>query len=83
MKKLALLFVALALLLPAAAALADEAQVDRYVELLRQDTRDQKEAIIREVIVFKEGEGDKPPRSGTSIGTIRMTSRKSRTGVSP
>jgi len=47
------------LLIPAAAALADEAQVNRYVEMLRQDIRDQKEDIIREVIVFKEGEGDK------------------------
>lgn len=59
MKKIVLMFVALALLVPAAAAIADEAQVNRYVELLRQDIRDQKEAIIREVIVFKEGEGDK------------------------
>ena len=59
MKKIVLLFVALALLIPAAAALADEAQVNRYVEMLRQDIRDQKEAIIREAIVFKEGEGDK------------------------
>lgn len=59
MKKLVLLFVALALMIPATAALADEAQVNRYMEMLRQDIRDQKEAIIREAIVFKEGEGDK------------------------
>ena len=59
MKKIVLLFVALALLIPAAAALADEAQVNRYVEMLRQDIRDSKEAIIREAIVFKEGEGEK------------------------
>ena len=57
MKKLVLLFVAAALLIPAAAALADEAQVNRYMEMLRQDIRDQKEAIIRETITFKEGEG--------------------------
>ena len=59
MKKIVLLFVALALLIPAAAALADEAQVNRYMEMLRQDIRDQKEAIIREAITFKEGEGTK------------------------
>lgn len=59
MKRIVLLFVALAVLIPAAAAIADEAQVNRYIEMLRQDIRDQKEAIIREVIVFKEGEGDK------------------------
>ena len=57
MKKWIVLFVMFSLLIPAAAALADEAQVNRYVEMLRQDIRDQKEAIIREVIVFKEGEG--------------------------
>jgi hypothetical protein len=59
MKKWIVLFVMFSLLIPAAAALADEAQVNRYVEMLRQDIRDQKEDIIREVIVFKEGEGDK------------------------
>jgi hypothetical protein len=59
MKKWVVLFVMFSLLIPAAAALADEAQVNRYVEMLRQDIRDQKEAIIREAIVFKEGEGDK------------------------
>ena len=59
MKKIVLLFVAWALLIPATAALADEAQVNRYTEMLRQDIRDQKEAIIREAIVFKEGEGAK------------------------
>ena len=59
MKRFVLLFVAAALLIPAAAALADEAQVNRYVEMLRQDIRDSKEAIIREAIVFKEGEGEK------------------------
>jgi len=57
MKKIVLLIVALALLIPAAAALADEAQVNRYMEMLRQDIRDQKETIIREAITFKEGEG--------------------------
>ena len=57
MKKLVLLFVMASLLLPAAAAIADEAQVNRYVEMLRQDIRDSKEAIIRETITFKEGEG--------------------------
>ena len=57
MKKLVLLFVVVSLLIPAAVALADEAQVNRYVEMLRQDIRDQKEAIIRETITFKEGEG--------------------------
>ncbi len=57
MKKWVLLFVVLSLLIPAAAVLADEAQVNRYVEMLRQDIRDQKEAIIREAITFKEGEG--------------------------
>jgi hypothetical protein len=59
MRKWIVLFVMFSLLIPAAAALADEAQVNRYVEMLRQDIRDQKEAIIREVIVFKDGEGDK------------------------
>jgi hypothetical protein len=59
MKKWVVLFVMFSLLIPAAAALADEAQMNRYVEMLRQDIRDQKEAIIREVIVFKDGEGDK------------------------
>jgi hypothetical protein len=59
MKKWIVMFVMFSLLIPAAAALADEAQVNRYVEMLRQDIRDQKEDIIREVIVFKEGEGDK------------------------
>ena len=59
MKRIVLLFVALVLLIPAAAAIADEAQVNRYMEMLRQDIRDHKEAIIREAIVFKEGEGDK------------------------
>ena len=59
MKKWIVLFVMFSLLVPAAAAIADEAQVNRYVEMLRQDIRDQKEDIIREVIVFKEGEGDK------------------------
>jgi hypothetical protein len=59
MKRFVLLFVAAALLIPAAAALADEAQVNRYMEMLRQDIRDQKEAIIREAITFKEGEGAK------------------------
>ena len=59
MKRFVLLIVALALLIPAAAALADEAQVNRYMEMLRQDIRDQKEAIIREAITFKEGEGTK------------------------
>jgi hypothetical protein len=59
MKKWVVLFVMLSLLIPAAAAIADEAQVNRYVEMIRQDIRDQKEAIIREVIVFKDGEGDK------------------------
>jgi hypothetical protein len=59
MKKWIVLFVMFSLLIPAAAAMADEAQVNRYVEMMRQDIRDQKEAIIREVIVFKEGEGDK------------------------
>jgi hypothetical protein len=59
MKKWIVLFVMFSLLIPAAAAMADEAQVNRYVEMLRQDIRDQKEAIIREAIVFKEGEGDK------------------------
>jgi len=59
MKKIVLLFVVLSVLIPAAAAIADEAQVNRYVEMLRQDIRDEKEAIIREAIIFKEGEGDK------------------------
>ena len=59
MKKWVVLFVMFSLLIPAAAAIADEAQVNRYVEMMRQDIRDQKEDIIREVIVFKEGEGDK------------------------
>ena len=59
MKKWIVLFVMFSLLIPAAAAIADEAQVNRYVEMLRQDIRDEKEAIIREAIVFKEGEGDK------------------------
>jgi hypothetical protein len=59
MRKWVVLFVMFSLLVPAAAAIADEAQVNRYVEMLRQDIRDQKEDIIREVIVFKEGEGDK------------------------
>jgi hypothetical protein len=59
MRKWIVLIVMFSLLIPAAAALADEAQVNRYVEMLRQDIRDQKEDIIREVIVFKEGEGDK------------------------
>lgn len=59
MKKWVVLFVLVSLLIPAAAAIADEAQVNRYVEMLRQDIRDEKEAIIREAIVFKEGEGDK------------------------
>jgi hypothetical protein len=57
MKKWIVLFVMFSLLIPAAAAMADEAQVNRYVEMLRQDIRDQKEAIIREAITFKEGEG--------------------------
>ena len=59
MKRWIVLFVMLSLLIPAAAAIADEAQVNRYMEMLRQDIRDQKEAIIREAIVFKEGEGEK------------------------
>jgi len=59
MRKWVVLLVMVSLLVPAAAAVADEAQVNRYVEMLRQDIRDQKEDIIREVIVFKEGEGDK------------------------
>ena len=59
MKKWVVLFVMFSLLIPAAVAIADEAQVNRYVEMMRQDIRDQKEDIIREVIVFKEGEGDK------------------------
>lgn len=57
MKKWVVLIVMFSLLIPAAAALADEAQVNRYVEMLRQDIRDQKESIIRETITFKEGEG--------------------------
>jgi hypothetical protein len=57
MKKWVVLFVMFSLLIPVAAAMADEAQVNRYVEMLRQDIRDQKEAIIRETITFKEGEG--------------------------
>ena len=57
MKKLTVLIVVLALLIPAAVVLADEAQVNRYIELLRQDVRDQKEQIIREAMKFKEGEG--------------------------
>jgi hypothetical protein len=57
MKKWVVLIVMFSLLIPVAAALADEAQVNRYVEMLRQDIRDQKEAIIRETITFKEGEG--------------------------
>lgn len=57
MKKFAVLFVVFALLLPAATVFADDAQVNRYVELLRQDIRDQKEQIIRETMKFKEGEG--------------------------
>lgn len=57
MKKWVVLFVMFSLLIPAAAAMADEAQVNRYVEMLRQDIRDQKESIIRETITFKEGEG--------------------------
>jgi hypothetical protein len=57
MKKWVVLFVMFSLLIPAAAAIADEAQVNRYVEMLRQDIRDQKESIIRETITFKEGEG--------------------------
>jgi hypothetical protein len=57
MKKWVVLFVMFSLLIPAAAAMADEAQVNRYVEMLRQDIRDQKESIIREAITFKEGEG--------------------------
>ncbi len=57
MKQWVVLFVMFSLLIPAAAALADEAQVNRYVEMLRQDIRDQKEDIIRETITFKEGEG--------------------------
>src|SRR5512136_2138963 len=57
MKKWLVLFVMFSLLVPAAVAIADEAQVNRYVEMLRQDIRDQKEAIIRETITFKEGEG--------------------------
>ncbi len=57
MKKLVCLFIALSVMIPAAAALADEAQLNRYMEMLRQDIRDQKEAIIRETITFKEGEG--------------------------
>ena len=59
MKRWIVLFVLCSLLIPAAAAIADEAQVNRYVEMLRQDIRNEKEAIIREAIVFKEGEGDK------------------------
>ena len=59
MRKWIVMLVMLSLLIPAAAAIADEAQVNRYVEMLRQDIRDQKEAIIREAITFKEGEGDK------------------------
>jgi hypothetical protein len=35
MKKWIVLFVMFSLLIPAAAALADEAQVNRYVEMLR------------------------------------------------
>ncbi len=57
MRKWIVMLVMLSLLIPAAAAIADEAQVNRYVEMLRQDIRDQKEAIIRETITFKEGEG--------------------------
>jgi hypothetical protein len=57
MKKLTVLIVVLALLIPAAAVFADEDQVSRYIEMLRQDVRDQKEAIIREAMKFKEGEG--------------------------
>jgi hypothetical protein len=57
MKKWVVLIVMFSLLIPVAAALADEAQVNRDVEMLRQDIRDQKEAIIRETITFKEGEG--------------------------
>jgi hypothetical protein len=57
MKKLTVLIVFLALLIPAATVFADEAQVNRYIELLRQDIRDQKEQIIRETMRFKEGEG--------------------------
>jgi hypothetical protein len=57
MRKWIVLIVMFSLLIPAAAALADEAQVNRYVEMLRQDIRDQKESIIRETITFKEGEG--------------------------
>ncbi len=52
MKKWVVLFVMFSLLIPAAAAMADEAQVNRYVEMMRQDIRDQKEDIIREAIVF-------------------------------
>jgi hypothetical protein len=57
MRKITVLFVVAALLVPAALAIADEAQVNRYVELLRKDIRDQKEQIIREAIQFKSGEG--------------------------
>jgi hypothetical protein len=57
MKKFTVLIVVLALLIPAAAVFGDEAQVNRYVEMLRQDVRDQKEQIIREAMKFKEGEG--------------------------
>ena len=57
MKKLILISIVLSLFLPCATALADEAQVNRYVEMLRQDIRDQKEEIIREALQFKEGEG--------------------------
>jgi hypothetical protein len=57
MKKITVLLMVVALLAPAAMAFADDVQVNRYVELLRQDIRDQKEQIIREAIQFKAGEG--------------------------
>ncbi len=57
MKKITVLLMVVSLLVPAAIAFADDVQVNRYVELLRQDIRDQKEQIIREAIQFKAGEG--------------------------
>ncbi len=57
MKKFTVLMVVFALLIPAATVFADEAQVNRYIEMLRQDVRDQKEEIIREAMKFKEKEG--------------------------
>lgn len=57
MKSFVIAVVAISLFLPCAFVFADEAQVNRYVEMLRQDVRDQKEEIIRETMQFKEGEG--------------------------